>query len=353
MKTFAKQGIIILVICVICVFIGTGVVMAQDDVIDNTERTVIDVSIDEQGDAVVTIENRVLIETDEQEEAFAQIEQDVAETPDGYIVDFQQNIEQTVESAEETTNRDMESSEFTVDTERQTIPDNYGVIKYSFVWSNFSNVETTDERVIIEAGDAFGGFYLNDDTVLQIGTEDSEYEAVTTTPETDNTNPVVWEGEQRFSDSEPRVTFEKSQTTGGNIVDNNTIFSSLLVLFGILSIGGGIGAYIYYKHKTNQKNTGVEKSSTNGNHEENKELLSNEELVFSILNNHGGRMKQQELKEALEWSDSKTSKVLQRMHEDDEIFKFQLGRENVVVTPEEYKKDDVLKSNKEKYDNNE
>jgi uncharacterized membrane protein len=65
------------------------------------------------------------------------------------------------------------------------------------------------------------------------------------------------------------------------------------------------------------------------------ELLSNEERVERLLERNGGRVKQQEIVSGLEWTEAKTSQVVNAMHEDGRIEKFRIGRENVVKLPEE------------------
>jgi uncharacterized membrane protein len=46
-------------------------------------------------------------------------------------------------------------------------------------------------------------------------------------------------------------------------------------------------------------------------------------------------VKQQEIVSGLEWTEAKTSQVVNAMHEDGRIEKFRIGRENVVKLPEE------------------
>jgi uncharacterized membrane protein len=64
-------------------------------------------------------------------------------------------------------------------------------------------------------------------------------------------------------------------------------------------------------------------------------LLSNEEQVMQLLEENGGRMKQQTIVEELDWTDAKTSKVVSGMREEGTIESFRIGRENVLTTPED------------------
>jgi uncharacterized membrane protein len=64
-------------------------------------------------------------------------------------------------------------------------------------------------------------------------------------------------------------------------------------------------------------------------------LLADEDRVERLLAERGGRMRQQAIGEELDWSRSKTSRVLGRMAEADQVRKLQLGRENVIALPDE------------------
>jgi len=64
------------------------------------------------------------------------------------------------------------------------------------------------------------------------------------------------------------------------------------------------------------------------------ELLSNEERVLKLITQRGGRMKQQEVAEALDWTDAKTSQVVRKMRDEGDLDGFRLGRENVLTLPE-------------------
>jgi len=64
------------------------------------------------------------------------------------------------------------------------------------------------------------------------------------------------------------------------------------------------------------------------------ELLSNEEQVLKLLNEAGGRVKQQQVASELDWTAAKTSQVIGGLREDDELETFRIGRENVVTLPD-------------------
>ncbi|MFC6772299.1 helix-turn-helix transcriptional regulator, partial [Halorubrum pallidum] len=64
-----------------------------------------------------------------------------------------------------------------------------------------------------------------------------------------------------------------------------------------------------------------------------EELLSNEEQVLRLLEANGGRMKQKQVVEELDWTAAKTSQVVTGLRDADDLDGFRLGRENVLSLP--------------------
>lgn len=64
------------------------------------------------------------------------------------------------------------------------------------------------------------------------------------------------------------------------------------------------------------------------------ELLSDEERVEYLLEQHGGRMRQADIVDETDWSDAKVSQLLSRMADEGSIEKLRLGRENVISLPD-------------------
>jgi hypothetical protein len=64
------------------------------------------------------------------------------------------------------------------------------------------------------------------------------------------------------------------------------------------------------------------------------DLLSNEQRVLRLLDEHDRRIRQSKIVEKTGWSKAKVSRVLSKMEADDEIVKIDVGRENVVTHPE-------------------
>jgi hypothetical protein len=64
-------------------------------------------------------------------------------------------------------------------------------------------------------------------------------------------------------------------------------------------------------------------------------LLSDEERVLRLVEGNGGRMKQANIVTETGWSNAKVSQLLSGMHEDEEIQKLRIGRENLIALPDE------------------
>ncbi len=63
---------------------------------------------------------------------------------------------------------------------------------------------------------------------------------------------------------------------------------------------------------------------------EQTEFLTDRERVRQLINENGGRMKQSEIVDAVDWSKAKVSRLLADLEEDGVVTKLRLGRENLV-----------------------
>ncbi|MFC4541929.1 helix-turn-helix domain-containing protein [Halosolutus amylolyticus] len=60
------------------------------------------------------------------------------------------------------------------------------------------------------------------------------------------------------------------------------------------------------------------------------EFLTDREKVRQLITENGGRMKQSEIVNAVDWSKAKVSRLLADLEEDGQVTKLRLGRENLV-----------------------
>lgn len=352
------------------------------------DQVLLRVDVQESGDAQWRVEYRVRLDTENETEAFESLKQDIENNESAYLSDFRNRIRSTVATAENATGRNMSAEGFNVSARITQLPQKYGVLTYTFTWTNFAVVE--DDRLI--AGDALAGFFLDSETTLAIGWPES-YEATTVTPEPSErrSSAVLWRGPLDFGDGQPRVFIEPASggttTTDGGPGETTSppggdgegvgIGESLGILLVVLLIGAA-GFRYYRRHglpggrggpgpagSTNGggpgpggagagaesttgeaagagagsgegvgAGAGAEAGAGAGQEPTPEELLSNEERVVQFLEERGGRAKQQEIVDGLGWTDAKTSQVLSGMASDDQIEKFRIGRENVVKLPD-------------------
>ena len=342
---------------------------------DNVRLTV---TVDEDGTASWTVEYWKRLDDEESEEAFASIESDVEDNPEEYVDGFAESMDDTVASAAEDTGREMSASGYTVSTRTASIPQEYGILTYQFEWSGFAAVD--GDRM--EIGDAISGFFLDDQTRLVVGWP-SEYGLVDVRPEPDETrsDSVLWRGSQTtFVGDEPRVVVSTSPDDAGGLDDGATggeadtgiplipvgggvtgvvllfmlwwLYSRGLSDEGVADdavasgseagteTGGSAGAVVASDAGSDE--AGSDDAADDGSSDTTdesddgppSELLSNEERVVKLLEQHDGRLKQQQVVQQLDWTDAKTSQVIGELREEGTVETFRIGRENVVRLPE-------------------
>lgn len=138
-------------------------------------------------------------------------------------------------------------------------------------------------------------------------------------------------------DSAPAVESPAVVGSGG------LALSLVLVALVVLGLGLGIAWYVGVLPGPRDGDTTAEESApVDGSEsdtgtvtpstaeETQQELLSDEDRVLRLLEEHGGRMKQVHIVEQTDWSKSKVSMLLSDMEEDGEISKLRVGRENII-----------------------
>ncbi|MFB6094500.1 MAG: helix-turn-helix transcriptional regulator [Halanaeroarchaeum sp.] len=314
----------------------------------------IGIDVQADGDAQWTIAYRVRLETANETAAYRDIVADVRDNRSAYRERFATRISGTVAAAENATERRMNATNVTVSASIRELPQTYGVLTYTFVWENFAAVEGETLRV----GEAIRGFFLDSETTMVVSWP-TNYGATTVLPEpTDRrANAVTWVGPLEFADGTPLVVLEPepatttapSPTTPSSSGSNDAL---LLIgaVFGLLVVFALIAVWYVREREGEPEPTDAPGPGPDGDGETDVEtapsetdpaeadLLSNEERVLGYLREQGGRAKQQEIVDGLDWTEAKTSQVLSSMQSEGEVEKFRIGRENVVKLPEEGEK---------------
>lgn len=301
------------------------------------------VALQPDGDAEWTVTYRVRLEDDNETAAFESLRNDVRSDPENYTGSFAERMRTTAGTAENATGREMSVRNVTVDARVQELGRTYGILEYTFEWTNFAVVD--DDT--ITAGDALHGLFLDDQTTLVVSWPGA-YEPADTRPTPDDDvsgeQSVGWSGPEDFGEGEPQVVIERRSGGSGGILAalaDKTLLAAVVVALGSLGI-----AALWFQRRRVPVSSAVETEAEDGTTDDEnasddeqvetaEELLSNEEKVLKLVSERGGRVKQQEIVEALDWTEAKTSQVVQGLRDEGTLEAFRLGRENVLRLPDE------------------
>lgn len=333
-----------------------------------TDNTVTRIHLHPDGSATWVLQVRTRLETDEEVAAYKAYQRRFRNNTSKRLAPFKERVRGVVANAENATGRDMRVHSFNASTSIQPMPRRWGVVTYRFRWDNFA--VKRDGRLVV--GDVFqGGFFIAANDTLEVVAPDG-YRVATVDPEpADSGDGVVsWQGKRDFADERPRVVVKPASAgpVGTNLLGLplralGSPLSAVLVAVGVIALvaaamvarrrggvsdlaadlgiledaptggDGGTDAVDPPPHDgAGSAATGGAAAGAVGDAggSDDPELLVDEDRVERALAGNGGRMKQSEIAEALDWSDSKTSRVLSRMTDEGTVQKLRLGRENVI-----------------------
>jgi uncharacterized membrane protein len=343
-------GVAVVVACWLC----TGPAAAQSAGADNEslspDSTLIRIDAGADGTAAWEIQYQFYLTDPGEKEAFTAYRQEIEANRSTYVEDFAADIRPSVRQAENETGREMALSNVTVTVRRQRLAQSTGIVTYRFAWSGFVGGNASTLRI----GDAISGFYLGPDTRLTVAWSDGyRLDSVTPEPTETRRDRVAWAGELGFGSTAPRIvaseTVDSEPATAGGFpflaAGVAVLVLATLGAAGVLYVrrrptdgadGPGDGAAVAESTAGSTAGTAAASDGDDGAGDgPSAALLSDDERALSAIRDHGGRIKQQELADACDWGDSKTSRVVSRLRDDDEIEVFRLGRENVIALPEE------------------
>lgn len=311
--------------CLLATSVGSAVAApsaagttAWDDLDVNPDDVLLEIDVREDGDAVWTVEYRVRLEDDERREAFESQRADIEANSSAYADRFEARMASVAADAEEATGREMRVANVSVTAETRQLPREYGVITYRFEWRGFAATEGDELRV----GDAIAGLFLDEDTRLVVSWPGGYRPVeVAPTPTEEREGAVVWRGPTDFAGDEPRIVVSDAPGVGAYA----PVAAGVAAL---LVVAGGLA----WRRRAGGTWSAVDGASDDRTP---SELMSNEERVLALLEEEGGRVKQQEIVRSLGWTDAKTSQVIGDMREEGSVEVFRLGRENVVSLPDD------------------
>jgi len=329
--------------------------LAQEQV--DPDTVVLQVDLQADGDAQWALVYRTRLDDDNTTTAFESLQADIRNDSTAYTSGFGDRMNRTLRTAENATGREMTLRNLTVTAEQETLPQTYGVVTYRFEWTNFAAVDGEQLR----AGDALAGLFLDTESTLRIRwPEGYERVSVAPQPDRDGTRQVAWDGRRDFGPEEPSLVVTESSESQQRSGDGN----AWLLLVATVLAAGGVVALLWANRRYGF--TGGTATTADGNATEDAgedtniapaatdetsaadgpaagtddtntpppELLSNEEQVLGLVDENGGRIKQQQIAERLDWTAAKTSQVISGLREADELETFRIGRENVVTLPD-------------------
>jgi hypothetical protein len=324
---------------------------AQVDV--ETDSTALNVDLQASGTASWEIVYRVELDGENTSQAFADLAAEIDADPSAYRDPFRDRMIRTVTAAENATGREMRVEDVAVETRQETQPQvEYGLLVYRFTWTNFA---ATDGGTV-EAGDAIDQFFLDSETTLRI-TWPEGYAPTSVTPQTTRTGErdVVWEGQRDFDAGEPRLVVASATPTGaagdsggetggtdGSPDGGGNLPAVALVAIGLAVLAGGVWLLLRRRQRETSEQTAqtppasgdTDTATSEAAEGPPPELLSNEERVLRLLEDNGGRIRQQEVAEQLDWTAAKTSQVVGDLRDAEQVESFRLGRENVLTLPD-------------------
>jgi uncharacterized membrane protein len=322
----------LLVALVVAVLVGgAGVATAQPAAVQENidpDDVVLAVAVDEQGDAALLVEYRVRLDDNESESAFESYREDLESNTSTYTERFHNRMNATAEDASAATGRGMSIRNVSVVAHRESLPQQYGVVTYTFEWTNFAAVN--GDRLIV--GDAVDGLFLDEATTLLVQWPEGYVLAdASPTPDASRQQSATWRGPVDFASGEPRLTLAPAESvgTGGGTEESTVPLAGALLL--VLAV---LGAALAAASREPWPFGGAADDEaavdpTDG------ALLSNDEQVMALIEQNGGRMKQADVAEELGWTAAKTSQVTKRLREEGQLEAFRLGRENVLELPDE------------------
>lgn len=309
-----------------------------------SDLVIIQADVEADGTATLQIQHAIALTDENVTAAFTELAADIEENESAYLDRFGARMNDTVAAAERTTDREMAVGNLSVRTNRTSLPDEYGLVTYTANWTNFGVVE--DDR--LRMGDALAGLFIDGNTRFVISwPEEYDLRSVSPEPTDDSPTQVVWEGPREFQADQPSVvvgsgTGGTETTVGPTTTETPATDGPPWGILGI-ALAVAVAAAVWYLRdgrrpwgpsSTSPSSDAADQQTADTPAGPPSELLSNEERVQQYLESVGGRAKQQEVVEALDWTEAKTSQVLSEMESQGTVEKFRIGRENVVKLPD-------------------
>jgi|AntRauMinimDraft_4_1070384.scaffolds.fasta_scaffold01488_2 hypothetical protein len=368
-----------------------SVAIPQTDDQPAPDNTITRIDLTANGSATWEITLRTRLENDSNVAEYERFQERFRSNTSRYLDPFTDRISGVVAAANDSSDREMRATGFEAETGIQEVPRRWGVVSFRFMWTGFAAV---DGDAVVVGDVFAGGFFIDDDDALAVSAPDGyAVESAAPEPDDAGDGVVEWRGREDFDDGRPSVRAVPATAGGGGSdagsdgadggagpggAGNAALFAAIVALVLVAAIGFGTyavrtgrfglgGSEADDRRPTGDpgpvdgsdptgdgdasaidapfagaaapvgsvEHTPTESEPANGaagaeSDAVDPELLTDEDRVRRALRERGGRMKQSAVVETFGWSKSKTSRVLSRMADADEVEKLRLGRENVI-----------------------
>lgn len=308
------------------------------------DNTITRIEVGPDGSATWTLRIRTRLDSNESVTEYRRFQDAFRANTSQYLDTFEGRMTGVVTDANDTFSREMRATEFEANTSVQEVPQRWGVVTYRFTWHGFATAE--DDRLVV--GDVFaGGFFIDEDDALEVAVpEGYVVEEASPTPTQTHESVAEWQGREDFADGRPRVVAVQAGDGDAGAFGSGlfvpAILVGLVIVVAVAAVGvasrrgqerGPLGALSGRFSGSNDR-SGDSSGKPHDATGRSEELLTDEDRVEALLEEYGGRMKQGAVVEELDWSKSKTSRVLSDMADNNRIRKLRIGRENLIEKPE-------------------
>jgi hypothetical protein len=305
------------------------------------DATVTRIQVAENGSARWSVTIRMQLDSDEAEADFDAFREEFQTNRSTYVDRFRTRMTRVVGNASTEAEREMSATGFEGELGIEEGPTRWGYVTYRFNWDGFAPVDDG----VVSIGDVLSGYFIQENGILVIE-HPPDYDPANIDPEPDSnaSDEIQWDGPRDFAEQRPRVDlFPPGQSppqNGTNSSSSSGDDSGLLMpLFaGATGVAVLAGAGVFYVRWRRRQPEGV--AAGDGGHQvaedesddplELGDLATEEDKVIALLESEDGRIKQSEIADRLDWSPSKTSRVLSDMAEEGSVKKLRIGRENVI-----------------------
>lgn len=336
----------VVVVALLLVSALSGAAVAQESPDVSSATTTFDVELQQDGDAEWTVRTTVPLDTEDERDAFRTYADrfEAGGASGGPGIDF---FESAADAASTTADREMGIT----DVERtSTVGTETGTLRLQFRWTGFLEADGASyelaDALLTEEGTWLRS--LESGQELHIRTPPG-YEIQRSIEARQENDSLVVTGPESFDPEEFSVVYAPEDGSGPNGPETPSegfdvlaaaLLALLFLVVGVLAVWRWRGGEPIAETGGDDRApppAGTETEASEESAEEtgvDHDLLSDEERVEALLEEHGGRMRQAAIVKETDWSDAKVSQLLSRMADEGCIEKLRLGRENVISLPD-------------------